>query len=132
MTAPIPNTLDPDTGGHFAAAADGRIAIRVCDDCGHVLHLPRSYCSVCGRWSSRWHAVSPTGTLWSFTVTERALRPGFDPPFTVIIVELDDAPGTRLMGCLPGRTNLAIGMRMRATFESRGDVTIPQWEPDGS
>jgi uncharacterized OB-fold protein len=125
---PIPNVNDHDTGGYFAAAARGEVAVRACTDCGTVLQLPRAYCSACGSWSTEWKAVAPTATLYSYTVTERELRPGFPPPYTVVTVELDEAPGTRFVGYLPGRHELQIGMPMRATFEElEAGVTLTQW-----
>lgn len=127
---PVPDLTDHDTGGHWQAAREGRLAIRCCTECGLVLHLPKSYCHGCGRWTTEWKTVRPAGTLWSYTTTERQLRQGFEPPYTVVVVELDDAPGTRLVGHLPGRPELTIGMPMRVTFERITDeVALPQWEP---
>lgn len=131
---PVPNTDDHDTGGHWQAAARDEVAVRVCTDCGTVLHLPKAYCHGCGGWSTEWRSVSPTGTLYSYTVTERELRAGFEPPYTVVVVELDDAPGARLFGYLDGRPELTIGMPMHARFEvvdHAGDdaVTLVQWDP---
>jgi hypothetical protein len=46
------------------------------------------------------------------------------------LVDVDDAPGVRLVGHLPGRVELTIGMKMIATFEKiDDDVTMPQWRP---
>ena len=127
---PIPCTTDPDTAGYWEAASRGELAIRVCTACRQVLHLPKAYCHACGGWETTWLVVPPTGTLYSWTTTERELRSGFEPPYTVVCVELDDLPGTRLVGYLGGRPELEIGMAMRASFEkSQGDVILPQWEP---
>jgi hypothetical protein len=127
---PLPVTTDHDTGGHWQAAARGELAVRACTACGLVLHLPRAYCHGCGSNATEWKAVRPTGTLWSYTTTERELRPGFEAPYTVVVVELDDAPSTRLIGHLSGRPALEIGMPMRARFERVDDeVTLPRWEP---
>ncbi len=126
----VPYTEDHDTGGHWAAARRGEVAVRACADCDAVLHLPKAYCHRCGSWRTGWRPVRPSATLWSYTVTERELRPGFPPPYTVVVVELDDAPGARLAGYLPGRPALEIGMPMRAVFETvDADVTLVQWEP---
>jgi len=47
----------------------------------------------------------------------------------VVLVDLDDAPGARLVGYLPGEPDLRMGMAMRAEFEPRGDTTLVQWVP---
>jgi uncharacterized OB-fold protein len=127
---PVPNTTDPDTGGHFRAAREGELAVRACTHCGQVLHLPKAYCHGCGSWETAWRSVRPAGTLWSYTTTHRQLRAGFDAPYTVVVVDLDEVPGTRLIGHLPGAPELTIGMPMRATFERLDDeVSLPRWEP---
>ena len=57
---------------------------------------------------------------------------GFDPPYAVAIVELDEQPGLRLttnvVGCEPDQ--VAIGMRVRVTFEERDGVHVPLFEPE--
>lgn len=130
---PTPRTDDPDTGGFFAAAERDELAVRVCGDCDQVLHMPKSFCHRCGSWNTDWRTIAPRGTLWSWTTTERRLNPSFEPPFTVVVVELDEAPGTRLVGYLPGRPDLALGMPMRAAFEHADDgATLVQWVPKAS
>lgn len=126
----VPNTTDHDTGGHWAAARNGEVAIRTCLDCGELLHLPKAYCHGCGGWNTGWRSVAPTATLYSWTTTERELRAGFEPPYTVVVVELDEMPGARLFGYLPGRPELEIGMPMTARFDPiDDDTTLIQWDP---
>jgi uncharacterized protein len=126
----IPRTDDPDTAGFFDAARRGELAIRICDSCGTVLHTPRAYCSACGSWDSSWRAVRPTGTLYSWTVTRHQVNPEFPVPYTVVLVQLDDAPDVRLLGHLPGTPDLTGGQPMVARFEETAPgVVIPQWEP---
>lgn len=126
---PIPVTDDADTGGFWEASAEGAVRVRRCDACAAVLHLPKVYCHRCGSWDSSWQDVQPRGTLYTWTTTYRELRPGFTPPYTVVLVDLDDAPGARLVGYLPGEPALRMGMAMRAEFEPRGDTTLVQWVP---
>ncbi len=129
MPLPVPVHDDPDTQGFFAAAAKGTLALCSCGSCGAVLHLPRPYCSSCGSSDTEWQAVSPTGTLYSWTTVEHQVARAFDVPYTIILVELDDAPGVRLLGHLEGRPSLQAGQRFRARFDDRRDgVVVPQWE----
>jgi uncharacterized OB-fold protein len=125
----IPRTDDPDTAGFFAAAARGELAVRICDRCSTVLHTPRAYCSACGSWDSSWQPVRPTGTLYSWTVTRHQANPEFAVPYTVVLVQLDDAPDVRLLGHLPGTPDLTAGQPMVARFdEIAPGVGLPQWE----
>jgi uncharacterized OB-fold protein len=58
------------------------------------------------------------------------MHPSFDTPYTIVLVELDDAPGVRLIGRIRGEQDLEVNMPMRAVFEAlNDDVAIPQWLP---
>lgn len=130
---PVPCTTDHDTGGFWKAAADGELALLHCSDCGQVLHLPQPYCFACGSWNTEWRVYPPVGVLYTWTTTERQLWPGFPPPYTIVCVELDGAMPVRLVGYLPGKPALKIGMPMRATFEEIGSgLVLPQWQRDAS
>lgn len=125
----VPVTDDVDTGEFFAAAARGELAIRECGECGTTLHLPRESCPRCGAFTRTWRTVAPSGHLYSWTVVEHQVHPAYATPYTVVLVELDDAPGVRLLGRLEGRPDLTIGQPMAAEFEKVGEVVLPQWRP---
>ncbi|HEY0398488.1 MAG TPA: OB-fold domain-containing protein, partial [Acidimicrobiia bacterium] len=73
--------------------------------------------------------VAPTGRLFSFTVQEHQLDPEVEVPYTIVLVELDDAPDVRLLGHLPGAPDLALGQPMVARFDEMAPgVVVPQWE----
>lgn len=126
---PVPVIDDADTEGFWVAAANGTVTLRRCNACAAVLHLPKAYCHRCGSWDTGWHDVAPRGRVYSWTTTHRELRPGFVPPYTVVLVELEDAPEARLVGYLPGEPALSVGQPMTALFEPRGDATVVQWVP---
>lgn len=120
-TVPLPVINDPDTAGFWLAAQRGEVAVCACANCGAVLHLPRGYCHSCGSWTVEWKVVSPEARLVSWTVAEHQVHQAFPVPYTVVLVELDDASGVRLAGYLAGRPTLRAGMSMRADF-----VAYPQ------
>ncbi|MDT3444395.1 OB-fold domain-containing protein [Pseudofrankia sp. BMG5.37] len=124
---PLPVTDDLDTGGFFEAAARGELVVRRCDGCDAVLHMPRAYCATCGSWEGRWQPVAATGTVYSWTVVEHQVHPAFPVPYTVVLVKLDDVPGTRLVGHLPGRPALRPGQAMAADFEDVDGTVLPRW-----
>jgi uncharacterized OB-fold protein len=125
----LPVTDDRDTGGFFEAARRGELVVRACSSCGTVLHVPRAYCRACGSWDGEWRPVAGTGTLHTWTVVDHQVHPGYPVPYTVVLVDLDDAP-VRLVGHLPGSPDLRDGMAMRVRFDEVGDgVVLPQWEP---
>ncbi len=129
-TRPVPMTEDRDTGGFWAAAADGRLVVRVCGSCAGVLHLPRAYCHRCGTWSERWVEVAGRGRLYTWTTVEHQVHPAFPVPYTIVLVELEDVPGARLVGYMEGAPDLTPHQPMEVWFEQLdGGVTLPQWRP---
>ena len=126
----LPVVDDVDTRGFFDAARRGELAIRMCDGCDAVLHMPRAYCHRCGSWDGRWQPVAGTGTVHSWTVVEHQVHPAFPTPHTLVLVEVDGLDGTRLVGTLPGRVELTPGRRVEAWFDVVDDdglVVLPQW-----
>lgn len=126
----IPETEDRDTAGFWEGARHGELRILHCSSCATILHMPSPYCHECGSWETEWKAVSNEGHLHSWTVVEHQVHPAFPVPYTVVLVDLDGAPGARLIGYLDGVPELVPGQAMRARFEVLNDeVTLPQWEP---
>jgi uncharacterized OB-fold protein len=126
----LPVDDDLDTGGFFEAARRGAIAIRRCNGCDAVLHVPVSYCRHCGSWEGRWEEVAGRATLYSWTVVTHQVHPAYPVPYTVVLVDLDDLPGTHLVGRLDGAPDLHAGQRMEAWFEELPEgVVLPNWRP---
>jgi uncharacterized OB-fold protein len=130
IEAPVPVTDDPDTAGFFEAARRGHIGVLFCDSCDTPLHLPVPYCEGCGSWEVAWRDVAPTGHVYSYSVVEQSMHPAFEAPYTVVLVELDEVPGVRLIGHLAGRAAIDIGSPLVASFdEERDGVVLPRWQP---
>ena len=71
---------------------------------------------------------SGRGRVYSWTVVEHQVHPAFPMPYTVVLVQLDDAPA-RLVGSLAGRRDLIEGQPMEVWFETLDDgVVVPQWK----
>ena len=65
----------------------------------------------------------------AYTVVEEQGHPSFPAQYTIVLVEIDDAEGARLIGSIAGRPALTIGMAMEAWFEEAEGCTLPQWRP---
>jgi uncharacterized OB-fold protein len=124
----LPVVDDLDTAGFFEAARRHELAIRVCEGCGAVLHVPRAYCHTCGSWVGRWQVVDGRGRVYSWTTVEHQVHPAYPVPYTVVLVQLDDVPA-RLLGYLPGSPELVDGQPMEVWFEELDGVVLPQWRP---
>ena len=84
---------NPEAAPFWAAAAEGRLVLPVCDACGHHIWYPRSFCPVCGADSVTWTELSGLGTVYARTVLHRGMGPWRDAtPFVVAYVELAEGP----------------------------------------
>lgn len=130
----IPVDDDHDTGGFFEAARRGELALRRCNGCDALLHVPRMYCRHCGSWEGRWEIIDGAATLFSYSVVHHQVHPAYPTPYTVVLVELDALPEANLVGSIAGIPALEIGMAMEPWFDHVGDiddrqVLLPNWRP---
>lgn len=124
---PLP---DADTAFFWEGTARGELLILRCDACGRFVHYPRPTCNRCAGSSLTPTAVSGRGTVHSFTVTHRPV-PGFEPPFVVALIELDEQAGLRMVSNLVGidPSDVRIGMPVAVTFAPVEDIVLPLFAP---
>lgn len=140
---PLP-LLDEDTGEFWTAAAAGRLVIQACGGCGRLRHPPRPMCPWCRSTEATWQETSGRGRIWSYVVPHPPVLPAFAPfaPYNVCIVELDEAPGIRIVGNLvdaPGAAinsvdpaTIRIGEPVRIVFDRvADDVGLPRFVREG-
>lgn len=133
----LPVDDDRDTGGFFQAAQERRLVVKTCRACDASLHLPRAYCYHCGSWDTDWREVGGAATLYGWTVVVRQFHPAYPSPYTVVLVDLEEAVGVRLVGYLDGRPDLRAGQPMELWWDEvdAGDdapVVLPNWRPTAS
>ena len=130
---PVPNP-DRDTAQHFAAAARGELALPRCDDCSGFHWYPSKRCPACGSWNVNWATVSSRGSLYSYTIVGHPLGSWFADrvPYPMGLVELDDAPGVRLVTDIVDVdcSEVHIGMPLEAEFDKlTEDVGLVHFRP---
>jgi len=117
-------------GEYWAALAQGQLKMQRCDGCSRWNWPAVWRCGECGSWAHSWHALAPRGRIFSWTRTwhDFGAPPGLAIPYVSVVVELDDAGGTRLLGTLDTTAGEpAIGLPVTArlhrdTFE--GDALL--------
>ncbi|MFV2176649.1 Zn-ribbon domain-containing OB-fold protein [Actinomadura sp. LOL_016] len=108
----------------------GELLIPRCAECGIRFFVPEPVCPACmsARWS--YEPSSGRGVVYAVTVVHRAPGPGFDVPFALAVIDLDDG-GTLLSHVVdvePGE--VAIGTRVRAVFRPLDEsITLPCFVP---
>lgn len=128
------SAISPDhvSAGFWEAAARRELAIQQCVACKRFQHLPRPICSECYSDELTFTRVSGRGTIFSYTIVEHPVHPALADkvPFNVILVDLDDAPGVRLVSNLVGGAEPAIGSAVEVVFEEPTPGTVlPRFKP---
>lgn len=113
--------------GEFVAfCKQGELRFQRCADCGTWRHIPREGCRDCGSTQWTWDRSSGLGRIYTWTVTYRALHPGFteDVPYTAVIAELDE--GVRITAMADGidPAELQLGLPVQVIVRDDGTYRI--------
>jgi uncharacterized OB-fold protein len=78
---------DPDAGPVLAAAAEGRLLLRVCGACREAHYYPRVPCPFCGGDELEWVDAEGVGRIYSHSVTHQGAE-----PYVIAYVTLAEGP----------------------------------------
>ncbi|MCC6535092.1 MAG: Zn-ribbon domain-containing OB-fold protein [Burkholderiales bacterium] len=109
---------------YFEAAAEGKLLLKKCDECGEVHHFPRGVCPFCLSSKVDWIEAKGTGTIYSYSVTRRA----GPTPYCIAYVKLDEGVTmmTNIVDC--DLDSVRIGQKVRLTFkQSANGTAIPMF-----
>lgn len=103
------------------------LLVQHCDACGGRWYFRRDFCPKCGSESVSGRPAAGTGVVYSTTLVTRAPSDAWraHAPYAIVLVDLDE--GVRVMA--HGAPGLAIGDRVRASFETRADRLVPVFQP---
>ncbi|MCX5074045.1 OB-fold domain-containing protein [Streptomyces sp. NBC_00513] len=91
--------VDDFTRPYWDAAAQGRLLLRRCADCGRAHHYPREFCPYCWAGEERvtWEQAGGRAVLYTWSVIHRNDLPPFGErvPYVAAVVDLEEGP--RLM-----------------------------------
>ena len=132
MARPTP-IADALSAPYWDNVAQGRFTLPRCTACSRFHFYPRPACPHCGAETLTWTAASGRGSVYSFSIVQRAPSAAFagDVPYVVAIVATDEGPHlmSRVVGVRPDEVR--IGMRVRVRVEAQGDAPmLPLFEFD--
>ena len=125
--------LTPENEWFWTSGTDGVLRVQGCRDCRTLVHPPTPICPRCR--STHWEPtpVSGRATVAGYTVNSHPWIPGFDPPYVIAVVALEEAADVRLttniVGCEPDEVH--IGQEVVVRFEEHDGVALPLFEPTG-
>jgi uncharacterized OB-fold protein len=124
--------VTPENEHFWTGGAEGELRFLRCTECRSFVHPPAPVCPGCLSKSCRPEAVSGRARVHTFTVNHQPWIPGFDPPYVVAIVELEEDPSVRLTTNIVGCEieEVEIGMSVRVCFEELSEgIFLPLFEP---
>ena len=107
----VPGPVEIDlTRPFWEAAAEGKLLIQRCEDCGDAVFYPREICPHCWSGNLHWEEASGRGRLKSYSSVFKPGHPGWAPvaPYHVGLVQLDEGP-TMLSHILGEQGSLSVG-----------------------
>ena len=127
---PLPTPSDL-TRPFWEAAARRTLVRPLCDACGQSFFSPQIACPSCLSESSTWAESAGSGEIYSFTVCHRPPGPGFEVPYVLALVDLDECWSmlSNIVGCQPAAVR--IGARVRSAWlELDEGIVLPVFELD--
>ncbi|HXQ91019.1 MAG TPA: Zn-ribbon domain-containing OB-fold protein [Acidimicrobiales bacterium] len=130
---PMP-AASAETMGWWEAAADHRLVVQTCTECGTTRHPPGPLCPHCRSSAWQWRQVPGTGKVYTYTVVHQAFIASLSDrlPYVVAAVELDDAGGARLVSNLVDVEPAAVtvDMAVEVVWEDMGpELAVPRFRP---
>jgi uncharacterized OB-fold protein len=124
--------VTPENEHYWKGGASGELRFLRCSACRTFVHPPAPLCPSCLSRELAPEAVSGRARLLTWTVNHHPWIPGFEPPYVIGIVEIDEQRGlritTNLVNCSPDE--LRMDLPVRVLFEEREDgVFLPLFEP---
>jgi len=131
--------LHPDawTEPFWIAAAEHRLTCPRCVACATLRMPPSPFCPRCRSQQVEWVELSGRGSVWSFTVARHALIPELADslPYVVAVVELEGAPGVRLVANVVDTEveDVHVGMPVEVVWEDveGTPVSVYRFRPVG-
>ena len=121
----------PETQHFWDGTQAGELRLQRCDACANVYFPPRPFCPKCASRQVSVFKASGKGKLYSYVIHHRPV-PGFTPPYSIAVVELDEGPRmmTNVVDCPQTPEALELDMELEVKFEKLDEaITLPLFRP---
>ena len=122
---PIPGG---DSAGFWEGIQRHELVFQRCRDCGHWVHPPRPTCPSCRSFEKEWAVSTGKGTVYASVTYREAPHPGFEAPYSVILVEMEE--GVHLVSNMIDMhsEDVHIGMPVEVVFDDiTEDLALPRF-----
>ena len=121
----------PETQHYWDGAREGELRLQRCKSCDQAYFPPRPFCPECSSRDVEVFRASGKGTLYSYVINHLK-SPGYEPPFAIAVVELEEGPRlmANILDCPQTPEALVLDMPLEVTWERLNDeITLPQFRP---
>lgn len=124
---PVPT---PETQHFWEGTALGELRLQRCRACATTYFPPQAFCPACSADDIELVRSSGRGSLYSYVITHLA-APGFDAPYVIAVVELDEGPRllTNIVGVEPDPDALPLDLPVEVVYDLVGQITLPMFRP---
>ena len=112
----------------------GELRLQRCEACRHAYFPPRPFCPKCASRSVAVVRASGRAILYSYVIHQRPM-PGFESPYSIAVVELEEGPRmmTNIVGCAQTPAALVLDMPLEVVFTKMTDeISLPLFQPASS
>jgi len=127
---PLP-AITPETRHFWEGTRSGELRLQKCSVCGHVYFPPRPFCPQCASRDVEIVRASGRATLHSYVIHHRPV-PGFAPPYSIAVVELEEGPRmmTNIVEVAQTPEALQLDMVLEVVFARLTDeISLPLFRP---
>jgi hypothetical protein len=122
----------PETEHFWEGTRAGELRLQRCVECGGKPYFPpRPFCPHCGSRAVEVFRASGRARLYSYVIDPRP-APGFEPPYSIAVVELEEGPRmmTNIVDCPQTPEALQLDMPLEVAFTKLDDeITLPLFRP---
>ena len=122
----------PETRHFWEGAARGELLLQKDNDTGEVYFPPRPFTPGTGNTNVSVFKASGRGRLYSYVIHQRP-APGFTPPYSIAVVELEEGPRmmTNIIGVPQTPEALQLDMKVKAVFAKQNDaISLVHFTPE--
>lgn len=121
----------PETRHFWEGTRAGELRLQRCDACHHVYFPPRPFCPRCASRAVSVVRASGRATLYSYVIHHRPV-PGFEPPYAIAVVTLEEGPRmmTNIIESPQTPEALQLDMPVEVVFTKMTDeISLPLFRP---
>ena len=125
--------ITPETEHFWEGTRREELRLQKCKSCSLTYFPPRPFCPECSSKTISIVIGSGKARLYSYVISHLH-APGFKPPFSIAVVELNEGPRmmTNIVGCPQTPEALVLDMPLVVAYEKRSDnITVPLFKPLG-